>query len=259
MNDTLDSALGPNFKTNIEANYESNCEMNFNTAMKLSAQNYTYDELINFLRSGNIAEKQIAALELNEIKSKEDAQILVSNLVGQDGKIREAVAYKLNEFALNPNISKFFINDNIFELFLKGLMDINGNVCRQIADNWGKNRDFQMYLCNKLPERISVILEEIAKLDKNAKQYKISKRNFQLYWSLEALSNIVGLVDFENIKSILKKTGDFEDYTIREKTAKILAKVDNSELAELKEKLKNDENYYVRRYLSDTKLQSMHD
>lgn len=234
MNDTLDTTF----------------ETNFNTAMKMSENEYDYHTLIGFLSSDKIVEKQIATLKLDEIRSKKDARILVSNLVGQDGKIREAVAFKVNELSQNTEYLVFFDDEEIFKTLFEGIMDINGNVCRQIVGGkWFEHKTFIDYICAKLPERISIILDEIKKIDLQSKQYVISKRNFQLYWSLEALCRVVESIDFTMIKDILLKTGEFYDYTIREKTAKILNKIDNLELARLKEKLKSDENYYVRFWL----------
>lgn len=234
MNDTLDTSLEPNF----------------NAAMKLSSNNYNYEQIIAFLDSGNIIEKQFAALELDEIQSEKDAQILVSNLVGQDGKIREVVAHKINELTRKDEYKYFFVSEKIFEKFFQGLLDINGNVCRQIICLI-RIEDFKKYLCENLPAEINKLLDNIAKLEETEKQYVISKRNFQLYWALEALYNCAQDMDLEIITPILITTGEFYDYTIREKTAKILAQLGSSEeLDILKEKLKNDENYYVRRYLN---------
>jgi len=246
--------LNKNFDTLNETlkkqDYECDLETNFNLATKMSEEHYDYSTLIEFLYSDKIVEKQIAVLKLNEIKSQNDAKILVSNLVGQDGKIREAVAVKINELTQNANYSNYFINKKIFETIFQGIMDINGNVCRQIVTSkLAEGKEFQIYLCNNLPKSIGKILVDIEKIDSQTKQYVISKRNFQLYWCLDALYSIIEIVDFEQVKNILLKTGDFQDYTIREKTAKILTKIDSPELEELKEKLKNDENYYVRRLL----------
>lgn len=233
MNDTLDNTF--------ETNFRDKCNLK---------GKYTHEELINLLHSSDIKEKHFAVLELDEIRSQNDAKILVSNLVGQDGKIREAVAFKINELAENSDYIEFFISEDIFDTLMQGIMDINGNVCRQIVSaKIFECKEFRAYLCYKLPECINEILKEIEKFDSTSKQYVISKRNFQLYWCLEALYNIIDDVKFEKIKNILLKTGEFYDYTIREKTAKILTKSDNPELDKLKEKLKNDENYYVRRYL----------
>ncbi len=212
-----------------------------------SDSKYNYDDLINFLRSQSIKEKHFAVLELEEICSNKDAKLLVSNLVGQDGKIREAVAFKLNEFFHNPDFVEFFVSEENFAILLQGIMDINGNVCRHICNL--DNKEFNEYLSKNLPMEIDAILARIKELEADEKQYVISKRNFQLYWCLEALCNVIEVVEFDKIKEILFATADFNDYTIREKTAKIVTKLDNSELDELKEKLKNDENYYVRNYL----------
>lgn len=230
----------------------SSFETNFNVAMKMSECNYDYQELITFLSSDKIVEKQIAILNLDEIKSKDDAKLLVSNLVGQDGKIREVVAFKLNQLIKNAEYTDFLIDEEIFAVLMQGIMDINGNVCRQIVDIASflhSNNEFREYFCGMLPEMISKNLVEIEKIEANSKQYVISKRNFQLYWCLEALYDFVESIDFNTVKEILLKTGVFYDYTIREKTAKILTRINNSELNSLKEGLKNDENYYVRRYL----------
>lgn len=262
--------------TTLNDSFETNFRGKCNTALSQSHSSLAsvgecnaegkcnYEELIRLLSSDNIKEKHFAVLELEEIHSQEHMKALVSNLVGQDGKIREAVAFKINEFSQNPDYAEFFIDDEIFDILLQGVMDINGNVCRQIVNGkWFKNQEFITYLCKNLPERINEILNEIEKIDQKSKQYVISKRNFQLYWSLEALYNIIENVNFESIKNILSITGEFYDYTIREKTAKIVSKIEGlgrrdsnpallAEFKDLKEKLKNDENYYVRRYLCDT-------
>lgn len=228
-------------------------ETNFNAAMKMSELEYDYDLLINFLSSDKIVEKQLAALELKEIKSEKDAMILVSNLTGQDGKIREAVAFKINELVQKPEYADFFINENIFDIFIQGIMDINGNVCRQIGSKWSGACAcaFESYLSKKLPDKIREILFKINEMDQSSKQYVISKRNFQLYWALESLYNIIEITNVNNIEDIILTCGEFYDYTIREKTAKILTKTDKSNFNALREKLAKDENYYVRRYLNN--------
>lgn len=233
MNDTLDDTLDSNVRD----------KSNF-------FEEYEYDDLIDLLSSNDIKTKHFAVLALDKIKSKDDAKLLVSNLVGQDGKVREAVAFKINEFALNPKYTTLFINDKNFDIFFEGLLDINGNICRLIVA-LTKINEFNIYLADKLPKSITEILLRIEKLASNEKQYVVSKRNFQLYWCLEALFYVIDNVAIENVKDILFKTGVFQDYTIREKTAKILAKISDTRFNELKEKLKNDENYYVKRYLSD--------
>lgn len=228
---------------------QQDLESDFNLALRLSVKKHSHEEIITALTSDNIVEKQLAVLELNEIKSKNDALVLVNNLVNQDGKVREVVAFKVNELVQAPLYVNFFIDEKIFDIFLQGIMDINGNICRLVV-NLTQVEAFADYLCRKLPESIIDILKRIEELEANEKQYVISKRNFQLYWCLEALFNIVDKINFDQIKEILLITGEFRDYTIREKTAKILSKLpDYHEILTLKKQLANDENYYVRRYL----------
>ena len=82
----------------MNSSYYETLDENFAQALKLYETEYSHDELIRLLQNGNIVQKQIAALRLDGINSKSDADILISNLTGQDGKIREAVSLKLNEF-----------------------------------------------------------------------------------------------------------------------------------------------------------------
>lgn len=240
---------------NLNTTLNESLEIDFITAVEMSEYNYDYETLMNFLRSDKIVEKQIAVLKLTEIKSKEDAKLLTSNLVGQNGKIREVVAFKLNQLIKDERFTEFFLNKTNYEFFIQGVMDINGNVCRLIVDLASflkKYADFSEYFCNALIENLNDIFKEIDKIDLSDKRYVVSKKNFQLYWCLEALCDFVDLIEFGKIKDIIIKSGNFYDYTIREKTAKILKQNDfdgSDEIIDLKERLKNDENYYVRRYL----------
>lgn len=225
----------------------SNDEIDFEKALSLSCEKFEYGDLINLLKTNNLPEKQFAALNLEELKSKEDASLLCSNLTGQNGKVREAVSFKLAEFFKNPKTAELLSSDENFSVMLDGLMDINGNVCRNIIEI--ENENFDKFLAKNIIERIEIILDDISKLSIDDKQYVISKRNFQLYWALECVYKIHHLIKFENIKNILIKTAEFEDYTIREKTAKIISQYNGDDVAEIKNLLIKNSNYYVNRYL----------
>ena len=82
---------------------------------------------------------------------------------------------------------------------------------------------------------------------KSNKNHAKNKLTFNLYWLLETIS-ILDVNKIENLENILTKTSNFIDYTIREKTAKILSKMENKP-PELLRKLKNDENIYVKNQL----------
>ena len=230
---------------------------NFNTAMKMCDFEYSHTQLVDFLSSSTeIVEKQIAALRLEKIESKNDADILVSNLINQDGKIREAVAFKINELIKSPLYTEFFLNNQNYDIFLAAIMDINSNVCRQIIEAVESLRpynEFKEYFIEILLKTISDLFEEAAKMDMTDKKYVLSKKNFQLYWCLETLIDFAEFIEFQRIKEILIAGGKFYDYTIREKIAKLLKQGfydEYPEVSELKEKLKNDENFYVKRYLN---------
>src|SRR5574344_92784 len=222
--------------------------------MKMAISEQSYDELLEMLSEGDIAQKQISVLKLEEIKSSDDAKLLVSRLINQDGKVREAVSFKINKLIKNTKFTNFFMQKENYDIFLQSITDINGNICRNVVETTAflaDNDEFSSYFSKNLIKKISEIWESIEKLDLTAKQYTISKRNFQLYWGLEALSNFTCFVKTEDLKKILLKCGTFYDYTIREKVAKIFGKIEieDAELLAMRENLKNDENYFVRNIL----------
>ena len=70
----------------------------FNSALNIYEKEYSHKDLIIFLKNGSVAEKQAAALKLDAVKTQQEAEILMMNLTGCDGKIREAVSFRLKEF-----------------------------------------------------------------------------------------------------------------------------------------------------------------
>ncbi len=232
--------------------YYETLDENFEQALNLYETNHTHSELLEFLKSGNIVQKQIAALKLETINSIEDAQILVSDLVGQDGKIREAVSLRLNEFMSNPELLPFFETKENYKIFLDAIIDINANICRNVISaisNLKNNEDFCNLFCLELVNLTNSLLEKIEKFDFQDGKYKVNKEVFKLYWCLETIYEFWDKIPFEDLKSIILRAKDIQEYTIREKAAKILTRdfADN-ELSQAKEELKNDKNYYVRRF-----------
>ncbi len=225
----------------------SNNNIDFERAIELSEKDFSHAQLIELLKHDSIVEKQFAILNLDELKSVSDGELLCSNLTGQDGKIREAVSFKLSELFQNETWARLLANDKNFEKMLDGLMDINGNVCRNILEI--DNKEFLEYLAKNLIKRIKVILEDISKLKIDDKQYVISKRNFQLYWALEGLCKVINLIKPHKLKSILLSCAKMEDYTIKEKTAKIVSVLETKDFEKIKTVLKQNANYYVERYL----------
>lgn len=237
---------------NFNNTYYANLDENFNNAISLFEREISQDELLKMLEDGNIVQKQISALKLSEINSVKEAQILTKNLVGQDGKIREAVSLKINELIQNPQFASYFHNKTIYDTFLEAVIDVNSNVCRNILSAisiFKTNSEFCSYFTQNLITLTNKLADKVSKFNFQDGKYKVNKEVFKLYWCLEAIFEFADFIKIEILKEIIKKTKDIDEYTIREKTAKILTKnFDDEYLKSVKSDLKNDKNYYVRRF-----------
>lgn len=237
---------------NLNNSYYETLDENFKQALNLCENNYSHSELLEFLQSGNIVQKQLSALKLETINSQKEAQILVSNLVGQDGKIREAVSLRLNEFMSNPKTLVYFETPENYQIFLAAIIDINGNICRNVIgaiSHLKDNENFCNQFCQELVILTKDLLGKIEKDDFFEGKYKVNKEVFKLYWCLETIYVFWDKIKFEDLKEIILRTKDIQEYTIREKAAKILTRnFSDPELLKAKEALKNDSNYYVRRF-----------
>lgn len=237
---------------NLNNTYYKTLDENFNQALNLFEKALSQNELITFLNSGNIVQKQIAALKLTKIDNKEQAFSLVKNLTGQDGKIREAVSLKVYELIQSPEFALFFYDEKIYDIFLKAIIDVNSNVCRNIISSIKsmKNNDsFCKYFTDKLLNMTENLIEKVKEFDFQDGKYKVNKEVFKLYWCLETIYEFTDCVSLSSIKKIVSRTKDIDEYTIREKTAKILSKnFEDNELNKIRNLLKNDKNYYVRRF-----------
>lgn len=237
----------------MKTGYCENLDENFAQALNFYENNYTHDELIKFLAEGNIVQRQISALMLDEIKSSCDAKILLSNLTGQDGKIREAVSMRLKEFIADKKYHDCFADINYVEVFLDAIVDINANICRNIIEavsNLKIYNEFCEKFCTVLTQRTKNLLDVAEKLNFQEGKYKVNKEVFKLYWCLETVYEFSDKMNFNDLKEIILRSKDIGEYTIREKAAKILTnKFDDKELLAAAEQLKKDKNFYVRRYL----------
>lgn len=232
--------------------YYENLDQNFINALNFYETDYSHEQLIDMLKNGNIVQKQISVLKLESINSSDDAQVLLSNLTGQDGKIREAVSLRLSEFMTNKDYLKYFEPSKNIQKFLDAVIDINGNICRnviQAISNLKEDEHFCKNFCEKLANLTLKLLDIVEKFDFQDGKYKVNKEAFKLYWCLETIYVFWDKIDFSALKEILQKGSNIGEYTIREKCAKILTHdFGDKNLTEIKEKLKNDSNYYVRRF-----------
>ena len=236
----------------MKSDYEQTLDKNFNKALELCSENHTTEHLLRMLKDGNIAEKQYSALEINELRSQEDAEIFLSNLVNCDGKIREAVAQKLSEFAKVEEYRKYFTKYP--KILAKSTIDINANISRMVIDSlifMKDYKDFGTSYSKCLKDYIYEAFEGLDKIIYKDKKYTINKQLFKLYWCLEGLNNYINYLKEEELFCILKKTLEQNEYTVREKVAQIVVKLDSEEFDEIKNALKKDSNYYIQKILSE--------
>ena len=233
----------------FDENLNSNAKLTY--AAELIEKNLSQDKILNYLKSGSDTEKQVAALKLETVRDGNDAICLANNLIGQDGKIREIVSLKIAEFINNNNYSKFFLQKDIYDKFLQAITDINPHVCRNIISIINiDDADFIKYFIPKLLKITQELIDIVKKFDFQDGKYKINKEVFKLYWCLEAIYELAQKINLREIKNIVKQTKDINEYTLREKTAKILTKLnlEDEEINNIRKILKQDKNYYVRRF-----------
>jgi hypothetical protein len=233
-------------ETNLNSGFYDNLDTNFECAFKMSQKTFSHYDLIDMLNSGNIPQKQIAALKLQKLTNQHDAEILINNLTGCDGKIREAVALKINQML--PEYTLHFISYP--EIMAAASIDINSNICRLVIDSVSIIKTFdenfsRIYL-QKILSFLYSAYEELDKFIFRDKKYVINKQLFKLYWCLESLKLFVNEIDNDTLFKILNRAAKEKEYTIREKVAQILILTNEDKFIELKEQLKCDENYYVR-------------
>lgn len=228
----------------MNSGFYKDLDTNFAQAFEMSSKDFSHEEIIEMLQKGNIPQKQLAAMRLDCINNQNDSDILISNLTGCDGKIREAVALKINNLVKeHPQCIKFF---NQTEIFANATIDINANICRLVVDTipfLKQNENFTRLYLEKILYFIQNAFEELDKIKFRDKKYIINKQLFKLYWCLESLKFFVDEIDKETLIKILERTSEEKEYTIREKTAQIVIL---THFEHLKLKLKNDENYYVK-------------
>ncbi len=219
-------------------------------AAKLCEKSYEHDEIINVISGENDFEKQICLLKLDYLADEKECNLLVFQLTEHHGLIREAAAIKISEFLNDGKYKHLFLNNYCVESFLKAVNDINPNICRLICSVLhtllSSEEEYKKMFLNLLYKRFDTIFCELEKL-KRSNWY--TKKLFNLYWCLEALAMLNVCVD-ENLESVLTQACKVRDYTIREKAAMVISSLKGTSDAvnDLKTKLKQDDNFYVKRY-----------
>lgn len=206
---------------------------------------FSYNKIFEILSGCDNTLKAFAVLELEEVHCEKDFELLIKHLTNCDGRLREIVSSKLVELGYVP-----WLEGHIPTL-IDALCDVNPNVARNIVELLAiAQPDLAEPFSEPLLARIEDILMTIEKNSKpkkwrTQKNHVLTKIIFHLYWCLEALALCLDIAIRGRLIKILNITGDFVDYTIREKTAKILAKMQNPP-EDLLSKMQNDDNFYVK-------------
>ncbi len=231
----------------LEINYEKNMSM-LSQAVKYCETNFLHEDLIKELALDNDLKKQLCLILISELKSPQEADLLVSNLTGKSGPIRETASFKILDLISNKQYNGYFQTQEILDIFTKAITDINPSVSRNMIEiiKYVDNAD---YLYKNIINEIKKTLDEIKEVKQN-KSYALNKKNFNLYWNLEALISLLDRIPAtDELLDILKITALSIDYTIREKTAKAAANIKNKKFEVIKDILKNDNNIYVKKYI----------
>ena len=232
----------------LNKGFYKDLDTNFEQAYEMAQCDFSHAELINMLKNGNIPQKQIAAMKLEGVNGINEAEILIGNLTGCDGKIREAVALKIYQL-LKSDKKYIALFKPFYSKFADGTIDINGNICRLVIDSveiLKEDGEFAEKYLELLLGHIKEAFEGLDKIIFRDKKYTVNKQLFKLYWCLESLRLFTSDISAETLLPILERSSEEKEYTIREKVAQILIRTNDKIFAPLAEKLKNDENYYVR-------------
>ena len=229
--------------------YENNMKT-LSKAIEYCDTAFSHEEIINVLSSDDDIKKQLCILNLNNLNNQSEADILVNNLIRHAGPVRETASYKIFDFISNPSYNAFFQSENIINSFISAVADINPSVSRNAVQILKYVQDSD-YIYKSVIKIINNILENIDNETKN-RSYVQNKKNFSLYWNLEAIISISDkITSGDELIEILKTTAKSSDYTIREKTAKTakILSLKNPKFFCVIDILKNDENIYVKKYI----------
>ena len=184
-------------------------------------------------------------IEIDKINSKEEFDLFVSKLINHPNPTREAVSYELPDLYRDD-----FLDMRILDIFVCAICDINPNVSRNMCQTIEKSPLLQNKIEKTVIDKIKSLITDLGEEDilKNNKNHAKNKKLFSLYWLLEALSFCCSERYNSEVLEILKKTVNFSDYTIREKTAKILTKMPNCP-DDLLKIISHDSNFYVNFYI----------
>ena len=239
-----------NIANDKKTSYNKEELLNFNT-------DYSHNEIIENLKSNSEDFIKIfSIINLEKTENIDEVELLFKHLTDHPTPIREAIALKLEEI-----YDENFFNNFIKEQFLKAIIDINPNVCRAMCNIISRSEFLKEILLNELLFKTINLLKEIKENNKELgnfyedaqkvrKNHAKNKKLFSLYWYLEVLSICTERKSNSEVLEIVKEVIKFNDYTIREKAAKILSGIENAPIDLLK-LAKIDQNFYVKNLVYD--------
>lgn len=233
----------------LEINYDKNLKMLLQ-AFSYCEANLKHEEIINELLGCDDLKKQLCLIELKTLISQAEADILVSNLINQSGPIRETASFKILELIKDEKYRPLFQKQEILDIFVKAITDINPSVSRNVVEIITYIDNYE-YLYNSILIEIKTTLSKFDDI-RQERSYVTNKKNFNLYWNLEAIVNISSKIKpCNDLIEILKITVQSNDYTIREKTAKVANVLSSRDISfvNILDSLKDDENIYVLKYV----------
>ena len=222
-------------------------------AFQLIDAELSYEDLIKLISNPNQNLKHLGLLKISEIRNKNDAEIIVSCLTGNESRIRELTSYKIKSFIQKEEYRQYFQNEYCLSAFCDGIMDVNPQVCRNISSilNFVENK---LFLTNKIINIMFDVTKKVANYSAY-QDHKYVRLIFTLYWNFEALTYLFKDNDIQRLEyindliKILEVTSDYTEYTIREKSAALTFLLDKNGvegLEYLKDKFLKDGNFYVR-------------
>ena len=243
------------YNNSLKIVYNNMEESTIEKAYDISLKNFSKEDIMRILTTEEDEQKIIPVINIESIDSAKEAEIVLDNLVGKDGRVREAVSYILSEL---PESSKYMEDKKSKTIIINALLDINPNVVRNMISFIEQSGNFKESLSPLIIKKTEEVIENLSKFlrnegkfkenkEKSQKNHAKNKLTFNLYWLLSSIS-VLDVNNIKNLENILTKASNFLDYTIREKTALILSKMEKPP-SELLQKLKQDKNIYVKNQL----------
>lgn len=214
------------------------------------------DELFSYLSGTDEVLMQLALLKLNDVLSKNEAEIIVNTLTEHSSETREYCAFLINRMMKSDKTREYFVGDIVLDKFSKAISDVNPKVCRKIIEALPYYQEMERLLPILIKNSLDFI-DGLQEKNKN-KNYQYNTLSFRLYWTIFAIAfslNEKFLNEYENELVNLSETLlNFKEYTLREKSAVLAQKISSikkiPQIEQHLQKYADDENFFVKEILN---------